>query len=82
MTLRLVIFDVDGTLVDSQGDIHACMTAAFQSEGLQSPTREAVRSIVGLSLPQAVTRLAPEVAPDMCERLVCLLYTSPSPRDS
>ena len=27
--LRLVIFDVDGTPVDSQGDIVAAMTAAF-----------------------------------------------------
>ncbi|MEM9637958.1 MAG: HAD family hydrolase, partial [Pseudomonadota bacterium] len=32
--LRLVIFDVDGTLVDSQGDILAAMGAAFDAVGL------------------------------------------------
>ena len=48
--LRLVIFDVDGTLVDSQGDIVASMTAAFEDAGLPTPTRPEILSIVGLSL--------------------------------
>ncbi|MFD2738061.1 HAD-IA family hydrolase [Sulfitobacter aestuarii] len=56
--LRLVIFDVDGTLVDSQGDIVAAMGAAFAAVGLPAPKREAVLSIVGLSLDVAVPRLA------------------------
>lgn len=59
MTLRLVIFDVDGTLVDSQGDILASMQAAFGGEGLAVPGRDAILSIVGLSLPVAMARLAP-----------------------
>ena len=58
--LRLVIFDVDGTLVDSQGDILASMGAAFEAAGLAAPTRKDVLDIVGLSLPQAMHRLAPE----------------------
>lgn len=58
--LRLVIFDVDGTLVDSQGDILASMAAAFEGAGLATPTRKDVLDIVGLSLPQAMDRLAPE----------------------
>lgn len=58
--MRLVIFDVDGTLVDSQGDIVASMTAAFGDVGLAVPSRADILSIVGLSLDVAMARLAPE----------------------
>ena len=70
MSLRLVIFDVDGTLVESQGDIHACMVKAFEAETLAAPTRDAVRSIVGLSLPEAVSRLAPGIETETMHRVV------------
>lgn len=53
----LVIFDCDGTLVDSQNVIFAAMAHAFESAGLGVPSREAVLSIVGLSLPQAITQV-------------------------
>lgn len=69
MTLKLVVFDVDGTLVDSQGEILAAMGAAFGSLGVPAPERAAVLSIVGLSLPQAMARLAPEVSDADRERL-------------
>lgn len=59
--LRLVIFDVDGTLVDSQGDIIAAMKQAFASVGRAAPAREHVLGIVGLSLPQAMAVLAPDL---------------------
>ncbi|WP_415401701.1 HAD-IA family hydrolase [Tateyamaria sp. SN3-11] len=58
--LRLVIFDVDGTLVDSQADIVGSMGDAFAALGLTAPDRVAVLGIVGLSLPQAMSVLAPE----------------------
>jgi phosphoglycolate phosphatase len=61
LTLRLVIFDVDGTLVDSQGQIHSAMSRAFKNSGLQAPEPAAVREIIGLSLPDAISRLAPKV---------------------
>ncbi len=60
MTARLVIFDVDGTLVDSQAHIVASMEGAFASHALPAPERGAILSIVGLSLPQAFSRLAPQ----------------------
>lgn len=60
--LRLILFDVDGTLVDSQGDIVASMTAAFDAVGHPVPTRAAVLGIVGLSLEVAMARLAPGLA--------------------
>lgn len=68
-TLRLVIFDVDGTLVDSQAHIVAAMDRAFASIGRARPPREAILSIVGLSLPVAMARLATD-APDRVPALV------------
>ena len=62
--LKLVIFDVDGTLVDSQADILAAMEAAFAGVSLPLPARDTVLSIVGLSLPEAMARLAPKAAPE------------------
>lgn len=57
---RLVIFDCDGTLVDSQYRIIACMNSAFQAFNLPQPAAEAVRSIVGLTLEDAIGRLLRE----------------------
>lgn len=61
---RLVIFDCDGTLVDSQHIIVAAMDMAFGAHGVAIPTRDEVLSIVGLSLGEAVARLAPAETPD------------------
>ena len=60
--LKLVIFDVDGTLVDSQADIVRAMDAAFSTLGRATPTRADILSIVGLSLDEAMARLAPDLA--------------------
>lgn len=68
--LRLVIFDVDGTLVDSQGHIHAAMSHAYGALGLSAPEHPAVLRIVGLSLPEAMARLSPELDADTRMRLV------------
>ena len=59
--LRLILFDVDGTLVDSQASILGAMQGAFAKANLPNPTRQDVLSIVGLSLDHAMARLAPEL---------------------
>ncbi|MFC7703014.1 HAD-IA family hydrolase [Plastorhodobacter daqingensis] len=61
MDLKLIVFDVDGTLVDSQDHITDAMTAAFAAAAHPAPAREAILSIVGLSLPVAVRVLAPSL---------------------
>ena len=58
--LRLIIFDVDGTLIDSQAHILAAMARAFQGVGMAVPPREAVLGLVGLSLQVLVERLVPK----------------------
>lgn len=59
--MRLIVFDVDGTLVDSQHIIIATMTAAFAAYDLPAPPHETVRRIVGLPLVEGVARLAPQL---------------------
>ena len=68
--LRLVIFDVDGTLVDSQGDILGAMRRAFEAVGRPVPDRSAVLGIVGLSLDVAMARLAPDTTEQTRDQLV------------
>ena len=70
--LRLAGFDCDGTLVDSQHSIVACMKAAFGAAGLALPEAEAVRRIVGLPLAEGVGRLAPVLAAAECVRVADL----------
>jgi phosphoglycolate phosphatase len=57
--MKLVIFDCDGTLVDSQNAIFAAMQNAFGALGLPAPGRPEVLGVVGLSLPEAFAVLAP-----------------------
>lgn len=60
--LRLVIFDVDGTLVDSQGDIVAAMTRTFKAVGAPAPDRATMLGVVGLSLEVIMPTLAPDLS--------------------
>ncbi|WP_412505374.1 HAD-IA family hydrolase [Roseovarius sp. SYSU LYC5161] len=68
--LRLIVFDVDGTLVDSQRDIVGAMRHAFATAGVPVPERSAILRIVGLSLDVAIPRLAPDTPPAMHRRMV------------
>ena len=56
-SLKLVIFDCDGTLVDSQHLILTAMTRAYRAHGIPLPERETLLSVVGLSLVEAFTAL-------------------------
>jgi phosphoglycolate phosphatase len=58
-TPRLVVFDCDGTLIDSQHMIVAAMGHAFAEHGLAELPRAQVLSIVGLSLDEALFALLP-----------------------
>jgi len=55
--VKLILFDVDGTLVDSQHLIIAALGTAFSAHGLEPPGRGRALSIVGLSLVEAFTVL-------------------------
>jgi phosphoglycolate phosphatase len=72
---RLAVFDCDGTLVDGQADVCWAMERAFARAGLPAPEVSAVRRAVGLSLPQAVRALAPNLSEDQ-NRAVTEFYRS------
>lgn len=57
---RLILFDFDGTLVDSQANILGCMAQSFTEAGLAPPAEQDIRRIVGLTLEVAVERLLPD----------------------
>lgn len=59
--LSLILFDVDGTLIDSFAHIRWAMGVAFETCALAPPDGEAIRGIIGLSLPQAMLRLQPDL---------------------
>jgi phosphoglycolate phosphatase len=67
----LVLFDCDGTLVDSQHIIADAMDRTFVHHGLEPPGVERTRTVVGLSLPLAIAGLLEEAehhrAPEMAE---------------
>ena len=73
--MRLAVFDCDGTLVDGQADVCWAMERAFARAGLSAPDVSAVRRAVGLSLPQAVRALAPDLNEDQ-NRAVSEFYRS------
>lgn len=56
--MRLVVFDMDGTLVDSHAYITDTIAAAFAALDLPLPTAEQSRQIIGLSLPVALGQLS------------------------
>jgi phosphoglycolate phosphatase len=68
--VRLIVFDCDGTLVDSQAGIVACVQAAFLAESLTPPPAGAIRRVVGLSLLEAMLELMAEPEHLVAARLV------------
>ncbi|MEM0911602.1 MAG: HAD-IA family hydrolase [Pseudomonadota bacterium] len=52
-----IIFDWDGTLMDSSAKIVQCMQLAAEDINLEPPTSEQVKEIIGISLVPAIQRL-------------------------
>ncbi len=59
---KLVIFDWDGTLMDSIARIVSSVQAAARTNNFRLPSDQEAKSIIGLSLPQAVAQLFPETS--------------------
>lgn len=65
----LLIFDWDGTIIDSEASIIQSMKAAARDLTVTEPEDAAVRNIIGLGLPEAIMMLFP----DADERFVLAL---------
>lgn len=71
--LRLILFDVDGTLLDSYAHISAAMEHAFSEIGLPKPAPQDVRNGIGLSVEEMIASLAPTLPQSVVVR-VALAY--------
>ncbi len=69
MSYQLLIFDWDGTLMDSEARIVACMETAAEDLRLEKPDKDAIRDIIGLGLEEAIGRLFPDCHPKTRQRL-------------
>ncbi|MGB2357890.1 MAG: HAD hydrolase-like protein, partial [Paracoccaceae bacterium] len=81
--MRAVVFDLDGTLIDSAPDIHAAVNKMLTAEGYDTLDLPTVTSFIGNGLPKLVERvmktlgLPMEMHADLCTK-VMVHYTDPS----
>lgn len=66
----LIVFDWDGTLMDSTATIVKCIQAAARDLGLPVPDQKMASHVIGLSLPNAMQRAVPELAEKEYARMV------------
>lgn len=68
----LIVFDWDGTLMDSAAAIVACMQAAADDLAVPRPSEAQARQVIGLGLHQALAQAIPELEatryPELAER--------------
>lgn len=69
MQYELIIFDWDGTLMDSVPRIVSCMQAAALEAEWGELSSADVEDIIGLGLPEAIAQLCPGILPAQAERL-------------
>ncbi|MCH9650867.1 MAG: HAD-IA family hydrolase [Deltaproteobacteria bacterium] len=65
----LIIFDWDGTLIDSIGTIVACTLAALDDLSLGPMPEESIRDTIGLGLEETMEKLMPDADADLRNRL-------------
>ncbi len=65
----LLIFDWDGTIIDSTDRIVSCLQAAARDVGLSDLQAHAAKDIIGLGLPEAIRALYPDITPEHLEQM-------------
>ncbi len=70
MSYRLIVFDWDGTLVDSIGRIVSCFRACFERHGAPYPGDDAVKRWIGIPLRDACQALMPKAGDDFLDAFV------------
>jgi len=66
---ELIVFDWDGTLMDSAGHITYCMRLALKDMGIPSKPDQELQQVIGLGLMEAVMALVPGHNNDFYEAL-------------
>ena len=57
--IRLIVFDWDGTLMDSEAQIVSCLRAVIHDLSLDPLDDETLRNVIGLGLREAIDTLVP-----------------------
>ncbi|HEY5801104.1 MAG TPA: HAD-IIIA family hydrolase [Burkholderiaceae bacterium] len=65
----LIVFDWDGTLMDSTAAIVNVIQAAARDLGLPAPSDEAAAHVIGLSLAEALQSVLPDLDPAMYPKM-------------
>ena len=66
MKYDLVIFDLDGTILDTLGDLTAACNHAMRAHGFPTHTAEEVRAFIGSGVANLIARaLPPETSPEI-----------------
>jgi phosphoglycolate phosphatase len=68
-SIRLAVFDIDGTLIDSQNSIVEAIDRSWRAFEMEPPSRTKILHIVGLPLLEAIARLAPDQPAERIEAL-------------
>ena len=76
----LVVFDLDGTVVDSTRTLLAAHDAAWASVGLKRPPDEDILELIGLPLVHTMRVLDPEQDPEALAKAYSLAYVEIAPR--
>jgi phosphoglycolate phosphatase len=66
----LIVFDWDGTLMDSTATIVKCIQAAARDLGVSVPDRELAAHVIGLGLQEALEKAVPGLDPQHYPRMV------------
>ena len=66
----LIVFDWDGTLMDSTTTIVKCIQSAAKDLGLPVPNQRAASYVIGLSLQQAMEKVLPDLDPQYYPKMV------------
>ena len=70
MSYELLVFDWDGTLMDSHARIVSCLRSAVAAVGLEPRSDSELRDIIGLGLDEAMQRLFPGIGERDAQRLI------------
>jgi len=77
----LIVFDWDGTIIDSTGLIAECIQLAAADVGLPAPTTIKAKHIIGLGLTQSIQILFPDLSDVDIQRFVAAFRNHYVPRD-
>jgi phosphoglycolate phosphatase len=66
----LIVFDWDGTLMDSTATIVKCIQSAARDLGLPVPSESSAAHVIGLGLAEAMQAVMPDIQPALYPRMV------------